>query len=163
MHRRAAGPLFAAAALLAGCEPATAPQTADFPSTGSISAASLTPASPIRTLAGEWRVAGIDGEPFDEAYGLALSGDARTIRWEPRCAGFVRGYRIEGDRIVVGPDPDAPLRQPGKPTRPVCTIAPPARLAEVMRALDAAGMVRRTPSNGVELAGGGRSLLLFSQ
>jgi hypothetical protein len=32
-----------------------------------------------------------------------------------------------------------------------------------MRALDAAGTVRRTPSNGVELAGGGRSLLLFSQ
>ena len=125
--------------------------------------ASVTPAAAPPTLAGEWRVAGIDGREFNEPYGLALSADARRIWWEPICAGFVRGYAIDGAIIAVGPDPDLPPRQAGEPTRPVCTIAPPPRLAEVMRALDSADTIQGTPSNGVELSGGGHSLLLFSQ
>ena len=120
--------------------------------------ASTTTAVAPATLAGAWRVAGIDGREFNEPYGLALSADARKIWWEPVCAGFVRGYRIDGTRITAGRDPDRPLGPV-----PLCTIAPPPRLVEVMRALDAADTIRRTPNNGVELSGRGHSLLLFSQ
>jgi hypothetical protein len=39
----------------------------------------------------------------------------------------------------------------------------PPRLADVMRALDAASTVGRTSSNGIEISGRGHSVLLFSQ
>ena len=152
--------LAAAVALVAGCETRPSPDAPAPPAASATPSASI---ARVATLAGEWRVAGIDGRPFDEPYGLALTADTRAIWWEPRCAGAVRGYRIEGDRIDLGPDPDLPPRKPGEPTRAICTIGPPPRLADVMRALDASDSVRRTPSNGVELSGDGRSLLLFSQ
>lgn len=111
------------------------------------------------TLAGEWRVAGIDGEPFDEPYGIALSADRDEIWWEPRCARMELAYRISGTRFAVVPPagsrPSAPL--------PVCKIAPPPRLAEVMDAIRAADRIERTPQNGVRLSGHGRSLTLFGQ
>ncbi|MCA1660881.1 MAG: hypothetical protein LC648_01440 [Novosphingobium sp.] len=118
------------------------------------------PADPIpptapTTLAGEWRVAGIDGAPFDEPYGLGLSADDRKIWMEPRCAGIVRSYRITGARIVIGPPPD--------PQTAVCAIGMPPRTDDVLRALDNADTIRRTPQNGIELSGGRRSLTLFSQ
>lgn len=157
-HPRAAAlALLAAAALLTGCYPEVAPQ----PSPASPPVAEAPPS--VETLAGEWRVAGIDGRDFNESYGLALSADERAIWWEPRCAAFVRGYRIEGNRISFGPDPDSPVSKPGAPTITVCTIAPPPRLGEVMRALSTATTVERTPHNGVLISGGGHSLLLFSQ
>lgn len=106
-------------------------------------------------------MAGIDGAEFNEPYGLALSGSAQELWWEPRCAWIVRSYRIAGAAIDFGPPLNAP--PPGAPTPPVCTIAPPPRIADVMRALDAATSIGRTPQNGVEISGGGHSLLLFSQ
>ena len=117
----------------------------------------------VATLAGEWRVAGIDGRPFDESYGLALSSDAEEIWWAPRCAGLVRSYRIDGTVFRTGPAKGVRPRAPGEPTPPVCAIGLPPRIDEVTRALDSATTIRRTPSNGVEISGGGHSLLLFSQ
>ena len=117
--------------------------------------------SQVATLEGEWRVAGIDGAEFNEPYGLALTGSARELWWEPRCAAIVRSYRIDGARIAFGPALGAP--PPGGPTQAVCTIAPPPRIGEVVRALDAATSVARTANNGIEISGGGHSLLLFSQ
>ena len=113
------------------------------------------------TLKGEWRVAGIDGADFNEPYGLALSGSDRELWWEPRCAAIARSYRIDGAGIAFGPALGAP--PPGGPTQAVCTIAPPPRIAEVLRAIDAATSVTRTANNGIEISGGGHSLLLFSQ
>ena len=122
-----------------------------------------TPLSPIESLAGEWRVAGIDGEPFDEPYGLALSADGEEIWWEPRCANAAWSYRLDGLELVTGEgEPTAPVT-PGAPPPPVCTVNPPARLADVARALDSAERVGRTPSNGILLEGGGHSLTLYSQ
>ncbi|MFA7586753.1 MAG: hypothetical protein WCY11_11260, partial [Novosphingobium sp.] len=117
------------------------------------------------TLAGEWRVAGIDGKPFNETYGLALSANDREVWWEPRCAGMARGYAIEGNGIRFGwAASRGPQPQPGKSTETaVCEIGLPPRLADVMRALDAGRTVVVTPSNGVEISGGGHSVLLFSQ
>ena len=110
------------------------------------------------TLAGEWRVAGIDGEDFDEPYGIALSADEHDIWWEPRCAGARVAYRISGARFEVVPPPRGT-----RPPAPVCKIAPPPRLAEVMDAIRAAGRIERKPQNGVRLSGEGHSLPLFSQ
>ena len=116
-------------------------------------------------LAGEWRVAGIDGKDFNEPYGLALSADASEIWWEPRCAGVGRGYTISGNAIRFGwAASRGPEPQPGPANAPEgCAIGLPERLADVMLALDSAERIERTPSNGVEISGGGHSLLLFSQ
>jgi hypothetical protein len=115
----------------------------------------------VASLAGEWRVAGVDGQPFDEPYGLALSGSDTELWWSPRCAGFVRSYRIEGAEARFGAVAGVPASD-GRPA-PVCLIAVPARLGAVFAAIDAADRVVRTPANGIEISGGGHSLLLFSQ
>jgi len=115
----------------------------------------------IANMAGEWRVAGIDGREFNESYGLALSGSARELWWEPRCAGMARSYRMTGSTISFGPRIGAP--PPGTQPPPVCAIGLPPRLSEFFRALDAATNIERTDSNGVLISGGGRSVLLFSQ
>lgn len=124
------------------------------------------PAGPSISLTGEWRVAGIDGREFDEPYGIALSATREEIWWEPRCAGQSVRYRIVNDRFVVVEPPPAPPPPPGA-TRPpppvVCTIAIPDRLPDVMNAIRAADRIERTPANGIQLSGNGRSLTLFSQ
>jgi hypothetical protein len=117
----------------------------------------------VPTLSGDWRVAGIDGRSLDESYGLALSANDTDIWWAPRCAGAARSYQIDGSRARFGPVAGALRRKPGEPTPPVCAIAPPPRLADVMAALDVADRVVRTPQNGIEISGGGHSLLIFSQ
>lgn len=116
------------------------------------------------TLAGEWRVAGIDGASFDEPVGLALSADGREVWSNPRCAGLVRRYTIDGRNFRAGPQPSSgPPPSPGTPPPPVCAIGLPPHLVDAMRAIDSATQIRRTPSNGIELSGGGHSLLLFAQ
>jgi hypothetical protein len=115
----------------------------------------------IASLAGEWRVAGIDGQPFDEPYGLALSGSDTELWWSPRCAGFARSYRIDGARVRFSRVAGTPASD-GRPA-PACLIAVYARLGAVFVAIDAADRVVRTPANGIEISGGGHSLLLFSQ
>ena len=144
--------------LLAACSPSPpppAPEPRQLPPAD--------PPAPVATLAGEWRVAAIDGKDFNEAYGLALSADAEEIWWAPRCAGLVRTYRIAGASFRAGPAKGVKPRAPGEPTPPVCAIGLPPRIDEVTRALDSATAIRRTASNGVEISGGGRSILLFGQ
>ncbi len=158
--------------VLAGCRQAPAPDAPpeaatspapDVPAEAATSSAPSSSLAPVATLEGEWRVAGIDGAPFDEPYGLALSADADEIWWEPRCANMARSYRITGTRIAIGEaEPLAPV-EPGEPSPPICTINPPTRLRDVARSLDAADTVGRTLENGVLLSGGGHSMLLFSQ
>ncbi len=115
----------------------------------------------VASLAGEWRVAGIDGQPFDEPYGLALSASDTEMWWPPKCAGYVRSYRLEGTRVRFAPVP-RPNANDGRPA-PVCLVAIPARLGDVFAAIDGSDRAVRTPSNGIEISGGGHSLLLFSQ
>jgi hypothetical protein len=126
-------------------------------------AVSVTNVAPVPTLEGEWRVAGIDGRPVDQPVGLALSASREEIWWAPRCAGYARSYRIEGGKFTTGPHIGFVPRKPGEPTPPVCAIAPPPRIGEVFEALTSATTIARTPQNGIEIAGGGHSLLLFSQ
>jgi hypothetical protein len=119
------------------------------------------PAAPVGSLAGAWRVAGIDGAGLDEPVGLALTGDERQLWWEPRCAGAARAYRIEGARISFAST--GTPRPAGAPTPPVCAIGLPPRLGDVMRALDEATSITRTESNGVLIAGPRHSVTLYSQ
>jgi len=115
----------------------------------------------VGSLAGEWRVAGIDGGSVDEPVGLSLTGNEQQLWWEPRCAGVARAYRIQGRRITFSSaQPPAP---PGSPTPPVCSIGLPPRLDEVARALDDASSITRTPANGVLISGPTHSLTLFAQ
>ena len=146
---------------LAACQPAQTPNA------GSPEINITEPGAPapplVTTLAGEWRVAGIDGAAFDEPVGIALSADAEEIWWAPRCAGVAYTYRIQGAAFSTGPYKGYVPRKPGEPTPPVCAIGLPKRLDEVVRALTSATTIRRTANNGVELSGDGHSLLLFSQ
>lgn len=127
------------------------------------------PASPPSTaaavavinLAGEWRVAGIDGRSIDEPIALSLTGNEHQLWWQPRCAGMVRSYRLDGQAITFAST--EPPRPAGAPAPPVCEIALPPRLDEVFRALDDAQSVARSPSNGVLISGPSHSVLLFSQ
>jgi hypothetical protein len=156
-------PLALVALVLASCQPTDSapPRPADTGEPAAPSPAPSPAAARVASLAGDWRVAGIDGADFNEPYGLALKGDDERLWWEPLCARQGRRYRIGGGAIAFSAL--APPPRAGGTPAPVCLIAPPARLADVMRALDAARTVERTPQNGILIAGGGHSLLLFSQ
>jgi hypothetical protein len=149
--------LFLLAVALGACVPQSLnPEQAD-----SAAPPAVPVLGPVSSLAGEWRVAGIDGQPFDESYGLALSGSDSELWWSPKCAEFVRSYRIAGGSIGFGPSAGAPASD-GRPA-PVCLPGLPARLGAVFAAIDSAQRIERTPANGIEISGGGHSLLLFSQ
>lgn len=155
----------AAAIAVAACAPrdSIANDTAGEPIANAASPEGPTVSQQVPTLEGEWRVAGIDRQPLDQPVGLALSASAEEIWWDPRCAGYVRSYRIEGDKFTTGPHLGFVPRKPGEPTPPVCTIGPPPRIGDVFRALTEATTIVRTPQNGIEISGGGHSVLLFSQ
>lgn len=149
-----------ACSVLIACGP-TPPETAQQPHrTGSGAPApahSAAPAERVASLAGEWRVAAIDGRPLDEPVGIAISGDDASVWWEPACAGAARRYRIEGRSVSfspAGPD-DGP--------KAVCSIGLPLRLDDVLRAFDEADAIARTPSNGILISGRAHNVTLFSQ
>jgi hypothetical protein len=145
--------LIALLAAVCACQPplALAPPPHEAPPLAAVEGQAVT------TLAGEWRVAGIDGKPFDESYGLALSADDSKIWWAPPCAGYERSYDLDGTRARF-----SDLHKEGAP-RIVCQIGIPSRLPDVFRAIDSADRVVRTPANAIEISGGGHSLTLFSQ
>lgn len=141
--------------LLAACSPqAPAPQGDTQPSNKPAIAPSRQ-TLPAVELAGEWRVAGIDGVPLDTNYGIALSANDTRIWWEPQCAGQFLEYRISGASFTA--------LAPDSGTQEVCEIGYPEKLATIWSALGAADTIERTPENGVLISGNGRSLLLFSQ
>lgn len=160
-----------AAATLAACSPEADPDPGDeqlstLPAEPGVEdAAPPPPLAPApATLAGHWRVAGIDGELFDEPYGLALVASEDRIWWEPTCAGGNFSYTIVGNSFAANAYSDPAMRPaPGDPSPPVCAIAIPPRLSEVFRAIQSADRIEITPENGVLISGGGHSLVMFSQ
>jgi hypothetical protein len=147
-------------ALLAACQQPIQPNTgrdAPPPASSSPTAGSVA----VINLAGEWRVAGIDGRSLDEPIGLSLAGNEHQLWWQPRCAGMARAYRMDGQAITFGST--EPPRRAGAPPPTVCDIGLPPRLDEVFRALDDAQSVARSPSNGVLISGPSHSVLLFAQ
>ncbi len=114
----------------------------------------------MSTLAGEWRVAGIDGKSLDEPVALSLTADEGQLWWSPRCAGLNRFYRIEGRQIAFTP---TQVTVPGEAPPPVCQIGVPARVQQVFEALDRANSIARTDNNGVLVSGPTSSVLIFAQ
>lgn len=144
---------------LAACQP-PAPSE---PATGAPQAEQV-PAP--ETLTGEYQVAGIDGREVGGGIGIALSVTERAIAFQPRCAGFVWSYEYAAGALTTD-RPQKP-RAAGEaltaaPPVPVCSIAVHPEQARLAKALDAVTAVRRTPSNGIELTGGGHSVTLYSQ
>ena len=142
--------LFAAA--LCACQQAPAP-TSSKPKAAAPRVAAL-------DLAGEWRVTAINGVAVKPPFVLALTADGAQLWWEPRCAGMVRGYRIDGPSVKFVPVPPPPGADPNTPI-PVCAIGLPPNLDEVFAVLDAAQAVREIPGAGMMIEGVGRSMAIM--
>lgn len=143
---------------LMGCQE---PINADARQSGASQASSLRDRSQFAfsNLAGEWRVAEIDGQSVDES-ALSFTGNEGELWWQPRCAGMVRTYRIDGQHIKFGSA--EPPRPAGAPTPPVCSIGLPHRIYHVFRALDGADFLGRTPDR-VLISGANHSVMLVPQ
>lgn len=164
--------ILCAGLLLAACtapEPAT-DRTADPDTPVSSADAPVSPVAPspapapspsetgagVTTLAGEWRVAGIDGGDFNDGYALTLTATGDLLEFSPSCAGPDRRYAIEARALrvwIAEEDKDKAL----------CEIGLSEGVTRMWAAIDSSTRIERTASNGVLLSGGGRSLLLFSQ
>lgn len=161
-------PLPLAALMLAACSqqaPSPAPTDREaVPSPTAVVNADRgpTPITEVGDLLGEYRVAGIDGQPLEAPIGIAVSIDGPMLSFEPTCAGFVWSLRFENGALVTTRLSEVRVA-PGDPPPPVCAVAllPEQRL--LAQAFDAADKVTRTPANGILFEGGGRSALLFSQ
>lgn len=120
----------------------------------------------LATLAGEYRVAAIDGTEIGDGIGLALTVTDKLIWFDPRCAGFNWTYTYTDGRLIT----DRPLkpRPPGgplvaRPNVPVCRIGVHPEQQRLATAIDAVTEAWRTPTGGIELNGGGHSVTLYSQ
>ena len=140
-----------AAVFLGGCQqesanPAPMESSAAAPA---VPAPSNAPAS----LVGEWRVAGLDGQPIDAPIGIALSIQAGEIGFGPRCAGFTWEYSYSaGVLTTTRLSPTA-----------ICEIGHDPVLVRLAAALDQVRSAQRTPANAIELSGGDHTVTLFSQ
>jgi hypothetical protein len=105
-------------------------------------------------LAGEWRVAKLDGEEINKRYRFALSANPEEIWWEPSCASQGRKYTIRGSRFDTEPDGTS-----GE----VCDIGFPEELPRIWSAMDAADTIEKTGKNGIPLSGNGRSVILYAR
>ena len=153
-------PLLAAFLLTAcgpdGEEPAAEPEQRTSASPAAVAPPDTFDPAPVPTpesLAGEYRVAGIDGEELDAPIGIAVSISDTTIELEP-CAGYAWTYTFQSGRLQT-------KRIPVSAEHASCEVV--SEVARVGVALAEATSVSRTAANGLDFRGGGRSVLLFSQ
>lgn len=155
--------ILAASAALAACQqtdevaaPATPPADSGAAATSTGAPDSSTPAPAANapaSLVGEYRVAGIDGTEVGGQIGIGLSVTETNIFYDPRCAGFDWTYTYDSGVLTTERPAD----------RAVCEIAVHPEQQRLAAALDAVTRAEQTPSNGIELTGGGHSVTLFSQ
>jgi len=144
-------PFFAA---LAACNPASKGAEASPDAAGESEA--VAGLSPVPDLAGEFRVAGIDGTPLDPPFGLALSVSEDRIVFDAACGGYAWNYRLVGRRLrttqIASPD-----------LKCLATARIHHVVFDLARAVDAATDAGRDTSNAIVLSGGDRSVTLYSQ
>lgn len=160
--------LIGAATLLAACQPVEGPVTAADSAVTQppTQAKGDAPDMTVASLAGEYRVAGIDGTEVGGGIGIALTVTDKLIWFDPRCAGFNWTYTYRGGALSTDrPQKPRPAGGPllAGPMGPTCRIAVHPEQQRLAAALDAVTQARRTPSNGIELSGGGHSVTLYSQ
>jgi hypothetical protein len=155
--------LAAAGAMVTGCDsrtdasagtPAPAPDgvaVAEPQPAGQPPAASPVPAPPIR-VAGEYRIAGVDGGDINLPHGISASIGENRIGVSSQCVEMAWSYRFEGARLTTEAIPVVSCDRGRYPEEQA-----------IEAAFDAARAVERTESNGIRFSGGGRSVLLFSQ
>ncbi len=156
--------LLATALMLPAC--VEDPTRTDAASSVDESADRIAASTAPETLSGNWRVVAIDGKPVTESKTLSLVADDSEIWWEPRCAGMVRGYVIEGNRLDIGaiarkePFPSGAA----VPAPMVCAFGLPSGLTDVTRVLADADHVEQTPGalgvSGVMISGESGSISL---
>ena len=111
-------------------------------------------------LRGEWRLAGIDGKPFDAPYGIAIHVGEDRIDFD-NCQQVAWRYGYEAPDIRI--ERTLAITVDTNPKPAPCAVAFAPGIAAMVAAIDAARQVERTPENGVRLSGGGHSLTLFRQ
>ncbi|AKM10873.1 hypothetical protein AB433_14310 [Croceicoccus naphthovorans] len=112
------------------------------------------------SIRGDYRLAGIDGEPFDQPFGVAIHIGQDRIEFE-NCQQVTWRYRYDPPALITERTPAITIDINPKPLPCAATFPPP--LADMVRAIDSATQAEKTPENGLRLSGGGHSVLLFSQ
>jgi hypothetical protein len=144
---------------LAACEP-QARDSRLAPDTAQPSAAPTPHASEERgglvaspeKLAGEYRVAGVDGEAVDLPYAITASIGTSRIHVVADCVNIAWEYRLVDGILATE---RASVEGCARGLQPI--------EAALAAALDGADRVVRTPANGYEFTGSGPSATLFSQ
>lgn len=103
-------------------------------------------------LPGEYRIAGVDGGDIDLPYGITASIDGNRIHIVADCVNAAWRYTYHGGRLATT-----------RVATESCARGLTREEEAVVAAFDSAREAVRTPSNGIELSGGGRSVTLFSQ
>lgn len=102
--------------------------------------------------AGEYRVAGADGADIDLGHGISLSVSADTIALASQCVTPRWTYRYVDGRLRTEATGE-----------PICERGLHPAEEAIMAVFDDPQRITRTPTNGIELSGGGHSVTLFSQ
>ncbi|RPF71200.1 hypothetical protein [Aurantiacibacter spongiae] len=106
----------------------------------------------VTMIAGEYRVAGVDGAEVDLPHAITLSIDDATIRFVSDCVTGTWRYAFEGDLLATrGVSEEA------------CERAPYPAEEGLQAAFDAGGSFVRTPANALLFTGGRHTVTLFSQ
>ena len=112
------------------------------------------PLGGLRELAGEWRLAGVDGQDLNQPEGIAVSIEGATMQATAGCVRWQWAITLDQGAFSARP---VPLAEPS------CARGLTASERTMADAITGASEARRLPSMGVELSGGGRSVVLFSQ
>ncbi|NNC48493.1 MAG: hypothetical protein HKO13_08705 [Sphingomonas sp.] len=150
---------------------ACAPSAPDAPGDGAIDNATDAPANaldeevevlPIGATApvdieGEWRIAGIDGEAFDEDWAPTATITSDTIRIQSQCIWFERRYVLDGMEFV--PPPPVTDDEPQEMCARGWTPAEEA----MEEALQGAEWAYRLPDGSLVLDGSSGTITLFTQ
>ena len=144
--------LLLTAALLAcdgSGEVANSPAVSERPAQSrDVSTAAAAPAS----LVGEWRVAGVDGQSIDLPHAITMSVDASRVLVVSDCVNLAWSYRYEGGRMI-----------PERVAQESCARGLYPVEEALVGLFSAPANVRRTESNGIEIAGPQHSATIFSQ
>jgi len=155
-----------AAGFLAACQAAEQPPApaaavpaerapADVPSPAAPAVVPSAPGAQVlaaERLVGGYRVAGADGREIDLPYGITASISSERIHLTADCVNLEWSYRLERGRLSTRRAPSESCARGLTPVE-----------AAVVQAFDGATMVTLTRANGLEFAGGGHSVTLFSQ
>ena len=140
------------ALVLAACsQPVETAQAPASPTPPTATPAPPPLAAPV-SLAGVYRIAGVDGADIDQPHAITASISADRIHVTADCLNFAWSYTARAAGIATQ-----------RVAVEGCARGLTAAEESVVAAFDAATTAVRTPANAIELRGGGRSVTLFSQ